>query len=123
MSLDTIDNTIKTSIVVAPSNSLLGVLRVKFPKYFDIVKHARLEKRYVDGMYTIFIPNYIPDCDRSNAYTFCQSTTVNGSIDPETLHSSELMVIDTLAPARFIGIPQNIKEIIKCSNGWIYSIK
>lgn len=121
MSLDVIDDTYKVPKIVAPLNSILGMLEVNCPDYFDVAIQAGFEKKYIDGEYTVFVPKYIPKgVDRQTAYTFCRATTAVGKINPETINSSSLMIINSLDPSRFIGMPQSIKKAINCSNGWIY---
>lgn len=121
MSLDTINDTCTIPEVVIPTDSILGVLKLKQPDYFNAVIQAGLEKNYIHNNYTVFVPNHVPsDITRQSAYTLCKATTVSGQLDPETLQSSPFMVINALDPARFIGLPQPINESIQCANGWVY---
>ena len=108
---------------IIPSHSLLGELERRCPAYFDVVVRSGLQRKYIDGHYTVFVPSVIPPYDRQTAYTFCGSTTVKGKIDPLTLDSSSSMVIDTLNPAIYIDTPQSINVAVECSNGWIYILK
>lgn len=121
MSLDTIDDSCTIPEVVIPLDNILSILKLRKPNYFNAVIQAGLEKKYINGDYTVFVPKHVPDnIIRQSAYTFCRSTTVNGKLDPETLKSSSFMVINTLDPVRFINLPQSIEEVIQCSNGWVY---
>jgi hypothetical protein len=121
MSLDAINDNCTIPKVVVPSDSVLGILKLKRPYYFNAVVQAGLERKYINDDYTVFVPKHVPDdITHQSAYTFCMATTVNGKLDPETLESSSFMIINTLDPARFIGLPQPIEEAIQCSNGWIY---
>lgn len=109
---------------IIPSHSLLGELKRRCPAYFDVVVRSGLQRKYIEGQYTVFVPSVIPPYyDRQTAYTFCGSTTVKGKIDPLTLDSSSSMVIDTLNPTIYIGTPQSINVAVECSNGWIYILK
>lgn len=111
---------VNTSI---PFESILGQLKLKRPDYYDGVIRSGLETKYSDreGSYTVFVPKHVPyDMTRQAAYTFCRATTVEGKLDPDTLSSSRLMILNTLDPARFICLPQLIQEAIQCVNGWLY---
>ena len=109
--------------------SILGQLKLKRPDYYyeGVVRSGLLQtKKYGDGEgnYTVFVPKHVPrDMTRQAAYTFCRATTVEGKLDPDTLASSDSMVLTTLDPARFIRLPQRIQEAVPCVNGWLYFLE